>query len=69
MSRRTHLSVRAKQHSCPLYKNAKSLDMPIRADNEDGSQHKLKYSTLGFLASLLDVGFGQKSFDNADWSS
>ena len=44
-------------------------DMPVRADNDDGSKTELKYSPTGFLSSISAVGYTQKSFDNDDWSS
>ena len=47
-------------------------DMPMAADRDDNGQKlQVRYSPLAFLASLRlsSVGFGYKTFDNADWSS
>ena len=37
--------------------------------DDNGKKVQLRYSPLGFLSSLSSVGFGYKTFDNADWSS
>ena len=45
-------------------------DMPIAADRDDnGKKVQLQFSPLAWLSSLSSVGFGYKTFDNADWSS
>ena len=45
-------------------------DMPIAADRDDnGKKVQLQYSPLAWLSSLSSVGFGSRTFDNADWSS
>ena len=44
-------------------------DMPVRADNDDGSKTEIKYSPTAFLSSISAAVYDQAPFDNDDWSS